>query len=79
MIEAERKRTGMTMKEIINQFLEEGSASRKQRPKPRKFRTRPARLGLRAGIDAVKLNQLIDEFDVEEYNPSRRASLTSTS
>ena len=70
MIEAERKKTGMTMKETINQLLEEGLRGSKQRPKPRRFRTKPVRMGLRAGIDSTKLNQLIDELDAEEYTES---------
>ena len=45
-------------------LLREG-LRRQARPRAKPYRTRPRELGLRPGFDAVRLNQLADELDVD--------------
>lgn len=58
--------SGQSLKEVINQALRAGLKS--EPPKPsRRFVVKPFDMQLRPGIDPDKLNQLLDEMDVEEF------------
>ncbi len=47
--------------------MTEGAGNLRQgRPRAKAYRTRPRKLGLRPGFDAVRLNQLADELEVDE-------------
>ncbi len=55
------------LKEVVNAALRRGlSAEAPSRPRKR-FRVEPHSLGLKAGIDAGRLNQLLDELDIEAF------------
>ena len=58
---------GHSFKEVVNDLLRAGIAASGSLPAPRQpvtIATRP--LGLRPGYDPDKLNQLVDELEVEE-------------
>ena len=56
-----------TMKQVVNEALRRGlSAGPGPRPKKR-FRVVPFSLGFQPGIDQDKLNQLVDELEVQEF------------
>jgi hypothetical protein len=60
---------GHSFKEVVNDVLRSGIASSGDalpQRKPVKIVTRP--LGLRPGYDPNKLNQLVDELEVEEFS-----------
>lgn len=65
-IQEQRRRHGHSLKRVINTLLREGLQSRQERPRAKKYRTRVHKLGLRPGFDPVKLNQLVDELEIEE-------------
>ena len=48
---------------------------RQGRPRAKPYRTRPSKLGLRPGFDAVRLNQLADELEVDGRLESEAASV----
>ncbi|MFN0170748.1 MAG: antitoxin [Bryobacteraceae bacterium] len=55
-----------TLKEVINQTLRAGF----KQPAPKKkytFRVEPHDFGFKPGIDLDKMNQLLDELEVEEF------------
>ena len=58
------KRDGQSLKQVVNLLLRDG-LHREGRPRAKPYRTRPHKLGLRPGFDAVRLNQLADELEVE--------------
>lgn len=62
-IEKLRRSRGLSLKKVINSLLHDGLEHQSRPPEPRRFRTRPHRLGLRPGFDPAKLNQLADEID----------------
>lgn len=66
-IEDLRKREGLSFKEALNQLIRAGVEYRARPPKPREYRTATRRLGLRAGLDPVKLNQLADELESDRF------------
>ncbi len=65
-IQEQRRRHGHSLKRVINALLREGLQSRQERPRAKKYRTKVHKLGLRPGFDPVKLNQLVDELEIEE-------------
>jgi hypothetical protein len=50
----------------LNKLLRAGLQCQGQATKPRPYRTPTRKLGLRAGLDATKLNQLVDEIGADE-------------
>ena len=63
-IEEIRKRDGRSLKQVVNLLLRDG-LHREGRPRAKPYRTRPRKLCLRPGFDAVRLNQLADELEVD--------------
>ena len=64
-IEERRRREGLSLKQVVNVLLREGLRSGRQAPRAKKYRTRPRKLGMRAGFDSVRLNQLVDELETD--------------
>lgn len=64
-IDAQVRQTGRSMKAVVNEALRFGlSVRRREQQPPFEVRARP--LGLRPGIDPDRMNQLLDELQVEE-------------
>jgi len=62
----EARRSGRPFKEVVNDTLRRGlSAGPAPGRRPRRFRVRPKACGFRAGVDVLKLNQLVDELEIE--------------
>ncbi len=64
-IEERRRREGLSLKQIVNMLLREALRNGRQAPRAKKYRTRPHKLGMRAGFDSARLNQLVDELETE--------------
>lgn len=64
-IEERRRSEGLTLKQVVNVLLREGLRSDRQTPRAKKYRTKPHKLGMRAGFDPVRLNQLVDELETD--------------
>jgi len=57
-----------SFKEVVNQTLKLGLAARaKPGPRSKPFRVEASHCGFRPGIDAAKLNQLLDETEAEDF------------
>jgi hypothetical protein len=65
-LEKEMRRTGKGLKATINEALRRGLCIGGKPPRPIRFEVRPHALGIKAGIDLDRLNQLVDELEVEE-------------
>jgi len=62
------RRTGRSFKEVVNSAIRSGlSGGEKPSPALPRFRVRPKPLGFRAGVDPLKLNQLSDQLEVEDF------------
>ena len=66
LIQREMRRTGRSMKAVVNDALRAGLGVRSKPPRPPRYKVEPHPLGFRAGIDADRLNQLVDELESEE-------------
>ena len=66
-LEQEVKRRGGTFKSVVNEALRSGLALSGKPRRLSPFKVKPRPLGLKPGIDPDKLNQLVDELEVEEF------------
>jgi hypothetical protein len=60
--------------DALNAALRPGSPEDPGSAPNKRFRVEPHSLGLRAGIDVHRLNQLLDQLDVQAFVVKRRAS-----
>ena len=58
---------GKSFKETVNEVVRRGLAARAHRPTGARYAVAPHRGGFRPGIDPGKLNQLVDQLEVEEF------------
>jgi len=72
-VESELRRTGKTLKAVINDALKAGlgMTGKSVEPLP-PFVVKPYDMGVMPGIDLDKANQLLDEWDVEAYLEKER-------
>ena len=65
-IDREMKRRRESLKTVVNEGLRRGLGLAGKPPEPTRFKVEPRSLGMFPGIDPDKLNQLVDELEVEE-------------
>ncbi len=56
----------LTFKETVNQTLRKGLKV-PDKARKRKFKVKPFSLEFRPGIDPNRLNQLVDQLEIEDY------------
>lgn len=66
VLERRRRKTGQPFKQVVNAALRQGLKEELQ-PSPVKVVTRPSALGLRPGIDSKRMNQLVDDLEVDAF------------
>jgi hypothetical protein len=66
-LEQERQRKGLSFKEIVNLTLRRGLAVDQPPTTHPHVSTRTHAFGFKPGIDPDKLNQLVDELEVEGF------------
>ena len=62
----EMRRTGKSMKAVVNDALRAGLGIRGKPPRPRRFKVQPHAFAFKPGVDVDRLNQLVDELEVDE-------------
>ncbi len=69
-LEAFADRRRLTFEDAVNALLRRGlSAQVPGARRKRRFAVTPNRSGFRAGVDPGRLNQLLDQLDVEAFSP----------
>ena len=64
--------SGKTFKTVVNEALHNGLATgEKPVPVPEALKVASARRGFLPGIDPLKLNQLVDELEVDDFTGRR--------
>jgi hypothetical protein len=66
---AEKK---LPLKRVVNDALREGLAKSGKKEKLKPFKVEPFSLEFKPGIDRDKLNQLVDELEVEDFLDKQR-------
>ncbi len=62
----EMRRTGRGLKAIVNDALRRGLRLVGKAPRPPRFTVRPHAFDFRPGVDLDRMNQLVDELEVQE-------------
>ena len=70
-LKQQAKLLDVPFKQVVNDTLRRGLAPEAPENRP-VFRVRPLRGGFRPGIDPLKLNQLNDQLEVEEFLEDKR-------
>ena len=65
-LEQRAKRLGVPFDQVVNETLRRGLAAQEAGDRP-EFRVRTFRSGFRPDIDPLKLNQLNDELEVQDF------------
>lgn len=63
---SEVRRTGRSLKSVVNEAIRQGLGLSGRQPRAPRFTVKPHALGLRPGVDPDRLNQLVDELEVDE-------------
>ncbi|MEO1302749.1 MAG: hypothetical protein AAFV36_06150 [Myxococcota bacterium] len=66
-LKAEQHRTRQSFKAVVNTALRRGLSIGAKPTEPEPFRVEPMHLGFQPGIDPNRLNQLLDELDVDDF------------
>ena len=67
-LKALARNSGKTFKAVVNEVMRRGlTTGEKQAPAREPLRVASVRRGFLPGIDPVKLNQLVDELEVDEF------------
>lgn len=66
-IEERRRTTGSSLKRVVNGLLRKGLRAEAEAPPPQPYRSETFDLHFRPGIDPLKLNQLVDELEVDAF------------
>lgn len=61
------RRSGESFKEVVNATLRKGLGGAKGAPRLPRFEVKPKACGFRPGIDVLRLNQLNDELELEDF------------
>jgi hypothetical protein len=60
-------RRGQSFKQTLNDVVRRGLVAQAQRQPQERYQVHPHAGGFRPGIDVGKLNQLVDQLDVEDF------------
>ena len=73
-LKQQAKLLDLPFEQVVNDTLRRGLAPEAPKDRP-VFRVRPFRGGFRPGIDPLKLNQLNDQLEVEDFLEEHRKTL----
>lgn len=66
LVREETRRTGASFKDVVNEAIRKGlTTGSAPASRQGKFRVKPKACGFRPGVDLMKLNQLLDELEVD--------------
>ncbi len=68
LLQREMRRTERSMKAVVNEALRRGLGAQGKPSRPPRFGVEPHAFAFKAGIDADRLNQLVDELEAEEIS-----------
>ena len=66
-IEKRRRAPGNSLKRVVNGLLRRGLRAEAEAPPPEPYRSETFDLHFRPGVDPMKLNQLVDELEVDAF------------
>lgn len=61
------RRSGESFKEVMNEVLRRGLPGEKPAAQLPRFQVMPKACGFRTGVDLLRLNQLSDQIEIEDF------------
>ena len=71
-LKAQSRLQDKPFKHVVNEVLRRGVAPASRESRPPRFRVVPNRSGLVPGVDPLRLNQLNDQLEVEDFAAESR-------
>ena len=71
LLQREMRRTDRSMKAVVNEALQRGPGAHGKPSRPPRFKVEPHAFAFRTGVDADRINQLVDELEAEEFSRKR--------
>ena len=65
-LKSEMRRTGKTLKAVVNDALARGLGGGGRSARPPRFEVQPHAFGVKPGVDLDRLNQLVDELETDD-------------
>ena len=62
------RRSGESFKEVVNETLRRGLRGEKPASALPRFEVKPKACGFRRGVDVLRLNQLNDQLEIEDFH-----------
>lgn len=69
------RRRGESFKEVVNETLRSGLRGKKPSSQSPRFEVHAKACGFRSGVDVLRLNQLSDELEMEDFQRKVTAGL----
>ena len=66
LLQQEIRRTDKSLKAVVNDALRRGLGMQGKPPRPSRYKMKPYAFAFKPGIDVDRLNQLVDELEVDE-------------
>lgn len=66
-VQALAHRRGASFKATLNDLLRRGLGAQQRAEHPRAFVVQPHHGGFRPGVDPTRLNQLVDDLEIEDF------------
>lgn len=66
-VKALAHRRGLSFKQVLNELIRRGLNAATPVEAPARYTVSPHAGGFRPGVDPVKLNQLVDQLEVEDF------------
>jgi hypothetical protein len=73
-LHAMARRKGESFKQVVNSTLRRGLQGQKGGTSMPRFKVTPKACGFRSGVDVLRLNQLADELEVEDFKQKLAAA-----
>ena len=66
LLKHEIRRTQRSLKAVVNDALRRGLGMQGKPPRPSRYKVKPYAFDFKPGVDVERLNQLVDELEVDE-------------
>ena len=66
LLQQEIRRTDKSLKAVVNDALRRGLGMQGKPPRPSRYKVKPYAFAFKPGIDVDRINQLVDELEVDE-------------
>jgi plasmid stability protein len=72
------RRSGESFKEVVNETLRRGLYGDKPSSRLAKFEVKAKACGFRSGVDVLRLNQINDELEIENFQRKLEAEIAKS-